>query len=138
MAELLFVDTSGFYALLNRNDEAHARMVSFLESVREGGKRWISTDYILDESATLLMARGNPHLAKAILDLPEKSHALSIEWMDSDRFARTRTIFRKYLDQGVSFTDSFSFCIMQEYGLQKALTKDHHFEIAGFNRLLPS
>jgi uncharacterized protein len=137
MPEDFFVDTSGFYALLMRSDGGHGRMVSFLDSLREGKQRWITSDYVLDESATLLMARGYPHLAEAILNLPDNSQALDVEWMDADRFARTRGIFRKYLDQGMSFTDCFSFCVMRELGLSKALTKDRHFEIAGFSRLLP-
>ena len=138
MAEILFVDTSGFYALLTRNDRAHESMLAFLDAAQKGLQSWITTDYILDETATLLMARGHAHLAEVILDLPEKSQALAVEWMDADRFSRTRSIFRKYLDQGLSFTDSFSFCVMSEYGLRKVLTKDRHFEIAGFNRLLPA
>ncbi len=138
MPEDFFVDTSAFYALLMRNDSAHQKMVLFLDAVRQGKERWITTDYILDESATLLLARGHPHLAEAVLNLPEKSQALDVEWMDADRFARTRIIFSKYMDQGVSFTDCYSFCVMRELGISKALTKDRHFEIAGFSRLLPA
>jgi uncharacterized protein len=136
MPEDLFVDTSAFYALLIRGDAAHEKMVSFLNAARRGKQRWVTTDYILDESATLLLARGHPHLAEAVLSLPEKSRALDVHWMDADRFSRTRAMFSKYLDQGVSFTDCFSFCVMQDCGLHKALTKDRHFEFAGFRRLL--
>jgi uncharacterized protein len=137
MPEDIFVDTSAFYALLMRGDGAHGKMVLFLDAVRQGKQRWITTDYILDESATLLLARGYPHLAEAVLDLPEKSRALEVQWMDADRFARTRIIFSKYMDQGVSFTDCFSFCVMQDSGLRRVLTKDRHFDCAGFKRMLP-
>jgi predicted nucleic acid-binding protein len=34
--------------------------------------------------------------------------------------------------------DATSFIIMEQLGLQEALTTDHHFEQAGFIRLLTS
>jgi predicted nucleic acid-binding protein len=45
-------------------------------------------------------------------------------------------MFLKHLDQGWSFTDCVSFHVMQELGLGDALTKDEHFQRAGFKALL--
>ena len=57
-----FADTSGFYALLVMRDPMHARAKAILaESARSGG-RFVTTDYILDETATLLKARGDSQL----------------------------------------------------------------------------
>lgn len=39
-------------------------------------------------------------------------------------------------DKSWSLVDATSFVVMQELGLQEALTTDHHFEQAGFIRLL--
>jgi len=135
MVERVFVDTSSFYALMIRSDEAHAHMVGALDTLRGGLSRWITTDYILDESATLLGARGHHSLAVELLDLVGKSRVLQVEWMNPTRFVRTRTLFAKYRDQGFSFTDCFSFVVMQELKIRKALTKDHHFDIMGCERL---
>jgi predicted nucleic acid-binding protein len=42
----------------------------------------------------------------------------------------------KHIDQGWSFTDCLSFQVMKARRLREALTKDEHFEKAGFVALL--
>jgi len=56
--------------------------------------------------------------------------------MDASRFEAARKLFQKHLDQEWSFTDSASIHIMREMHLEEALTKDEHFERAGFKALL--
>jgi predicted nucleic acid-binding protein len=136
MAETVFVDTSAFYALMIEADSAHRQTVSALEDLQAGKTRWVTTDYVLDESATLLNARGHHSLAVEILDLVGKSRALQLEWMDPQRFSKTRSLFSKYHDQGFSFTDCFSFALMRELKIKKALTKDRHFQVMGFEQML--
>jgi predicted nucleic acid-binding protein len=131
-----FVDTSGFYALLVKGDRMHARASELLERAARLNGRFVTTDYILDETATLLKARGHGHLARDFFETVFMSAACRLEWMEPDRFAATRQLFLKYHDQAWSFTDCFSFCIMREHKLHDALTTDGHFREAGFNPLL--
>jgi predicted nucleic acid-binding protein len=65
-----------------------------------------------------------------------ESAACRIEWTDADRFSRCVEFFRKHADQDWSFTDCLSFLMMRELELRDALTKDAHFEHAGFIALL--
>ena len=136
MAENVFVDTCAFFALLVRSDPAHSQMVDAFNDFRSTKTRWVTSDYVLDESATLLTARGYHSMAVELLELAEKSVAVQVEWMDSQRFAKARGLFAKYSDQGVSFTDCFSFALMRELKIKKALTKDSHFKVMGFEPLL--
>jgi uncharacterized protein len=131
-----FVDTSGFYALLVRGDSMHARAIALLKRAAQARGRFVTTDYILDESATLLKARGHGHLAEALFETVFTSAACRIEWIDPDSFAQTRRLFLKHQDQAWSFTDTFSFSIMRTLGLRDALTTDVHFRQAGFYPLL--
>ncbi len=96
----------------------------------------VTTDYVLDETATLLRARGLTKYLKEFLRMTEASQALSIEWMTPDRFAAARKFMLKHLDQEFSFTDCASFVVMKELRLAEALATDKHFRIAGFNPLL--
>jgi predicted nucleic acid-binding protein len=136
MPEKVFVDTSAFFALMVECDAAHAQLVAAMNDFRSAKTRWITSDYILDETATLLNARGYHSLAVETLELVGKSRALQIEWMDPQRFAQTRILFSKYHDQGFSFTDCFSFALMREIKIRKALTKDSHFDVMGFEQIL--
>jgi len=131
-----FVVTSGFYALLVQGDAAHARAKAVLERAARARGRFITTDYVLDEMATLLKARGHGHLAPTFFDTVFASAACRVEWMDPDAFAQTRQFFLKHQDQAWSFTDCFSFRVMRRLGLRDALTTDAHFREAGFHALL--
>jgi predicted nucleic acid-binding protein len=131
-----FADTSGFYALLVRGDRMHARASALLDRAAQSGGRFVTTDYVLDETATLLKARGHRHLAEAFFEIVFASAACQIEWMDPDGFAQTRQFFLKHADQDWSFTDCFSFLVMRVLKLRDALTSDAHFRQAGFNPLL--
>jgi len=135
-AEPLFIDSGGFYALVSAESAPHADAVAIMEESRRGRRRAVTTDYGLDETATLLRARGLTKQLKEFLWLTEASQALSIEWMTPDRFAAARTFMLKHLDQEFSFTDCASFIVMKELRLIDALATDKHFRIAGFNPLL--
>jgi predicted nucleic acid-binding protein len=99
-------------------------------------RRAVTTDYIIDETATLLRARGLTRLLTEFFRLTEESQALTTEWVTPDRFAASRKFMLKHLDQEFSFTDCVSFVVMKELRLTDALATDNHFRIAGFNPLL--
>ena len=136
MANEVFVDTSGFYALLVKGDSQHRSAGVILRVAQRRKRRFVTTDYVLDETATLLKARGHVHLLGAFFDRLLKSQACRIEWTDPARFHGAQAFFLKHADQAWSFTDCLSFRIMKELRLRDALTKDGHFQEAGFAVLL--
>lgn len=136
MANEIFIDTSGYYALLVKADDKHAAAKRVLNNARRRRRGLVTTDYVLDEIATLLKARGLVHLAGPLFERLDASSAFRIEWTDSQRFAEVRDFFLKHHDQDWSFTDCLSFCVMSELKLRDALTKDAHFQQAGFEPLL--
>ncbi|HAJ79341.1 MAG TPA: hypothetical protein DCO75_06180 [Fibrobacteres bacterium] len=132
----IFVDTSGFFSLLSPQDISHKDAVEILKKAKRTNQLFVTTDYVIDETATLLNARGIGHLARILFDTVNSSHACRMEWMDNERFTMTQTYFSKHLDHSWSFTDCFSFLIMKEFNLRSALTKDKHFREAGYMPLL--
>ena len=117
-------------------DDRHAAAGQILRQAAEHRRRFVTTDYVLDETLTLLKARGHRHLIQNFTDRVLNSRACRIEWTDSGRFSATVAFFLKQLDQEWSFTDCLSFRVMAELRLREALTKDAHFEAAGFMALL--
>ena len=136
MARDIFVDTSGFYSLLLKRDDRHGQASRILDQSSKKRRAFVTTDYVLDETATLLKARGHSQLLHAFFDTVFASRACRLEWTDAERFTNTRTFFLKHLDQNWSFTDCVSFRVMKQDRLREALTKDQHFEEAGFIALL--
>lgn len=45
-------------------------------------------------------------------------------------------LYRNRADKNWGLTDCISFAVMEQYNIQRAFTYDHHFEQAGFVRLL--
>jgi len=136
MGHDVFVDTWGWYVMIDRRDPAHEKVASLVRNLIQDGTRLVSSDYVLDESLTLAKARAGSEAALQLLALAESTAALDLEWVGSERFERAKRNFRKYRDQTFSFTDCTSFELMRERGIEEAITRDDHFRIMGF-RLLP-
>ena len=138
MTSDVFVDTSGFYALLVRRDDRHQQASRILREAAGSKVRFVTTDYVLDETATLLKACGLGHLVPVLLDTVFASTACTVCWTDEERFRATCDFFLKHEDQAWSFTDCLSFLVMKDRQLHDSLTKDAHFREAGFEPLLVS
>jgi uncharacterized protein len=136
MASEVFVDSSGLYALADHRDPFHAVANECVQELVGGGRRLVLTDYIVDESITLAVARAGAPAALRLLDIVEKSSAFEWQWIERYRFSAALAFFRKHADHHYSFTDCTSFVVMRELGLREALTTDKHFAEAGFRILL--
>jgi uncharacterized protein len=136
MAREAFIDTSGFCALLIKRDDMHEKAAKLLAAAAKRQARFVTTDYVLDETVTLLCARGHGHLVGLFLKSTLNSQACVVDWMSPERFAEAAAFLDKYLEHGYSFTDCVSFVTMKARGLRDALTKDEHFGVAGFVALL--
>lgn len=135
MDKAVFIDTSGFYSLLVKADSGHSAAAALLRRRGEEKKGFVTTDYVLDETATLMKARGYAYLLQSFFDTVFRSAACRIEWTDRERFQQAVILLLNSGDKLWSFTDCLSFCVMKELGLRQALTKDRHFLQAGFEVL---
>jgi predicted nucleic acid-binding protein len=136
MKSEVFIDTSGFYALLAKRDDCHLQAAGYLRKAAATRTRFVTTDYVLDETATLLKARGQSSLLVPFFERVFASNSCRVTWTDAERFHQARQYFLKHSDQSWSFTDCLSFCVMKECHAREALTKDAHFNAAGFVALL--
>jgi len=136
MANDIFIDTSGFFAMLVSDDDRHSAAAKVLARAQKRKQRFVTTDYVLDDTATLFKARRKTHLLAQLYERLDESQACRIEWTDAERFHEVRAFFLKHADKDWSFTDCLSFTVMSKLRLRDALTKDGHFRQAGFVPLL--
>src|SRR5262249_48932073 len=132
----VFMDTSGFLALWDASDEHHAHALRLQSELNLHKRRFLTTDYIVDETATLLLVRHSHRAAADFLETTLETKVLCLEWIDSDRFHAAAELFRRHEDKQWSFTDCVSFTLMRELKLRDAFTSDRHFRQAGLNPLL--
>ena len=135
MAAEVFIDTSGFYAQWDRNDPAHQRAKTWMKANR-GKFIAVTTEWVIGETCTLLMARGVPHLIGPFLDQLAASKAVHSINPDAELLDETKRFLRRHADQGYSFVDCLSFRVMKSLRVLSALTTDVHFQKAGFQSLL--
>ena len=125
----VFVDTSGWDAIIDRKDSSHPTAREFIEKNR---LPLVTTDYVMDETVTLILVRLGHGYAVRFLDSLQTSRLVRLVYLNQTQIEATIDLFRNRSDKDWSFTDCSSFVLMREYGLQRALAFDEHFRQAGF------
>jgi len=131
----VFVDTGGWMACADRSDPAHLACTAARDTTLEAGRILITTDFVVDETLTLIRFRLGLAAADAWWQQIDGSARLRWERVEDDRFERARNLFFQYRDKDLSFTDCASFAIMRELRLTTVITTDRHFSQVGFDVL---
>ncbi len=125
----VFVDTSAWYALIDAKDPDHP---SVLHSLRQYQNNLLTTNYIVDETITLLRYRVGWQYARQFGEqLFSGQLAQYIRVTELDEKAAWE-IFERYQDKIFSFTDCTSFVLMKRLELSIAITLDSDFKSFGF------
>ena len=129
---VLFVDTAGWMACADASDPAHRKAVAVRDSWLARGGLFVTSDYVADETLTLLRLRLGIDAAEAWWRQVDGSSRVRWETVSLERADKARGLFFRYRDKVFSFTDCTSFVLMRELKLREALTTDRHFLQAGF------
>lgn len=135
MAAAVFIDTWGWTELGHRRATRHDEVRRFYQSLVRQRVAIVTTDYVLDETITLLFRREvfdeAVRFLEAILSAAEQGW-LVIERITSERFTRAWSLRKRFQDKPtISFTDLASMTVMQELGISDVLTEDEHFTQVG-------
>jgi hypothetical protein len=125
----VFVDTGAWYASIVRKDHDHPKAKRFLKN---NTSPLITSDYVMDETVTLLLTRVGHSYAVRFLDMLQTSRRTQLIYLTPSQIMAADTLFRDRADKVWSFTDCTSFVLMREYQIQIAFAFDDHFYQAGF------
>lgn len=132
-----FVDTSGWAAWADRAERFHSAAKAALDEVWDQGGKLITTTYVLAELSGLLTRLRIPKPQQiALLDGIRADASVEIVPADSYLDSEIWHLWRARPDKNWTLVDCASFVAMQRLALSEAVTTDHHFEQAGFVRLL--
>ncbi len=139
MSRIVFWDTSAFLALVNTRDAWHGQAVAVSQLLASERAELLTTDAILIEIANGLSKIGQRQLAQRTVKMVQASvlrNVAEVVHIDPNLWQRGWQLYCTRLDKEWGLTDCLSFVVMQENEVFEAFTADHHFEQAGFIRLL--
>jgi len=135
MKEVLFIYTWGWVVIHNKREPRHYEVDALYREFRLNGGSIYTTDYVLDETFTLLFRRLPLPLAEesvGLLDEAIKEGYLNLEWVSPERFEEAKELRLRFRDKPkISFTDLTSMVVMKELGVSSILTDDDHFTHVG-------
>lgn len=123
----LFVDTSIFYAVADRDDRGNARAKAMLDV----GDRVLTTDHILVETWLLMQRR----LGRVVADRfwsGVREGAIEVESVTPADLDVAWSIGESFPDQNFSIVDRTSFAVMQRLGVHRVASFDSDFAIFRF------
>ncbi len=130
---VVFADTFYFLGLTNRADDSHSKCVAFSRDFRG---TIVTTAWVLVEVADALASPAKRIQAANLIQNLYRNPLLKIVEPSQSLLMRGLELYSKRHDKDWSLTDCISFTAMNDLGLKKSLTGDHHFEQAGFEALL--
>jgi Predicted nucleic acid-binding protein, contains PIN domain len=127
----LFVDTWGWLTLRDSSEARHKEVKEFYNNFKENDGTVYTSEYVLDETLTLLFRRLPFNLAAKFIketDKAIKERYLLFEWIIEGRLEKAKELRLKFRDKPlISFTDLTSMVVMNELGITDILTEDDHF-----------
>jgi uncharacterized protein len=129
----IFVDTSAFYALLDRADPNHKEASSLWKLLMNNNFTLVTTNYVVSDTIQLLQNRIGYDAAKVwhrdILSIIE------VMWIDENIYQKAYELWLTLGIIPVSFVDCTSFVAMHHRNIEKVFCFQTHFKNHGFNMI---
>ena len=134
----LFIDTSGWANLIDISQPFHSLSAKIYQNARSQKHKIITTSYIVTELVALLSSPLRIPRPKAIAFIQSLRTSPYVDVMHISKEIDTKAweLLINRQDKEWSLVDCSSFIVMQDRKITESLTNDHHFEQAGFIRLL--
>jgi len=131
---LIFVDTTIWASGIDTSDTLHKDGAAVMDALASGtlGPA-MTTDFILDETLTLLKTRGGntKAVAEAIENITSSS-AVTLLYVDEALFRLALQTYQKY--ESLSFADAVTLSVMHQHRIRDIFSHDNDFDIKGILR----
>jgi predicted nucleic acid-binding protein len=97
---------------------------------------FFTSSLVINETVSLLQARGHLSAALAFLERTRQSEKVQIVYPDPVLQAEGWDLFGRWGGVGANAVDCVSFAMMSRLGIRKAFTFDAHFRSPGFETLV--
>jgi predicted nucleic acid-binding protein len=127
---ILFIDTSAFYALLDKDDANHSKAKKAWIDILGFDNTVITTNYILVECFALLQHRLGIEAVRGFQEdvLP----IINVEWIKESNHRAAVSALLAASKRKLSLVDCVSFETMRLLGIKTVFAFDPHFADQGF------
>lgn len=132
----VFVDTAAWLALINTSDALHEPARQIMAQLRVQKAHLTTTEFILLEVADALCVPSVRAQTIRFIEGLRRLPVLEIVSVSERLFGEGWQLYCQRSDKSWGMTDCISFVVMRQRQLTQAFTSDHHFEQAGFTKLL--
>jgi len=127
----IFLDTSAFFALLDRDDANHRKAKGLWSNLIDTEDyTLITTNYVVVESFALIQHRLGLEAARGFYE--DMLPLINIEWVDADTHRAGVSAFLSASRRRLSLDDCISFEVMRTSGIRTVFAFDPHFSEQGF------
>jgi len=126
----VFVDTSGFYAVLDADDEHHPAAKTAWVQLLEDGASLLTSNYVLLETLALLQSRiGMAGVNRFTADI---TPVFETFWVDQEAHLSAHHSLLIAARRRLSLVDCVSFEVMRRLRIDRVFCFDPHFAEQGF------
>lgn len=130
----VFIDTSAFYAVFDRDDSNHHRALAGWERLLRQPEDLLTSNYVLLETSALLQHRLGIAALRTLHE--DVVPLLRLEWISEQGHRAATEAVLAAARKKLSLVDCTSFQTMRECGVRVAFCFDNHFREQGFD-LIP-
>jgi len=135
-ADAGFIDTSGWIAILNAEDQLHTAASQWMRRFELDERRLVTTDWVLAEAGNgMARTRARTRFPMAVDAFMNSASTLLLR-VDETAFLEALVWYRRAFDKTWGMIDCASFALMKRESIAECLTADRHFRQAGFRCLL--
>ena len=126
-----FVDTSAFYALVDRGEDNHVAALRHLESLRKHQADLLTTNYVVLETCALLQNRFGLDAVRTFQD--EILQPVEIHWVTETAHVAGMSALLAARRRKLSLVDCTSFRVIRDLQIGNVFAFDRHFAEEGFS-----
>ncbi len=130
---MIFVDSSFWIALRNRQDRNHSEAAVLVRARADAGLT--TSNQVRGETWTYLRRRAGHAAAVGFLDALARSPRVQLISVNERQEQQAIRWLRQHDEREYSFVDATSFVLMRELRIREALAFDGDFSAAGFVEL---
>jgi uncharacterized protein len=131
---MIFVDSGAWFSSIVPWDPDHALATRWL---RQNVELLLTTDYVVDETLTLLRSRGERRRALDAANDFFRGRLADLHYLTQDDIREAWDLFVRYADKEWSFTDCTSKVVIEKLQIARAFAFDHHFRQFGTVQVVP-